>query len=718
MPDYSAFTVFADGDNRPIDQDEVKKALPILFAPGERHEIRSLPGGRCKVVTSDDVEAAAEEISQLDGSIYFSLNPIKADAVRANVQSVTHRRWLLVDIDPVRPSDVSATDTEKAEAGKVVDAILEGLPGWPEPVVADSGNGYHLLFRVDLPNDKLAHGVVKQALAALDQRFSTDRAKVDTAVHDAPRICKLPGTWSRKGPDIGDRPHRRASINFVPSSIKAVDVALIQALGGKPDKQAVKDKTLAQPSPRDPFNIRTTSGGKDAYVKTAITMECVAVSRETADGHRRNTQLAKSAFKIGTMADWPEMDGGFARAELRRAAIACLLPDHEACDVITRQWEAGRKSPRPREADEAFRATSLPVLEGVPLTIGAHEVNPEKVSWLWQDRIATGFISLFAGRTGVGKSFVLCDIAARLSRGDVFPDESPASSVGGTLFISEDPYQYVLVPRLIELKADLHKIGFMRWEAMAKYSLADTSFLDRAWEERGRPALIVIDPPANFLGANDEHKNSEVRGVLMRIVAWLESRSVAMVLITHYNKGGSQKALDALDRIMGSVAWSSSSRVACGFMVDPDDQSKCIFGGIKNNLGEKAAPLSYQIKKTDALAVVEWLGKSETSLEDAMNQAAPKKADAAKFFIERFTERLEWESDALIEMARKAGIGRSTCFEVKKALGIQGRKVRNINGQIAGFNWFVTPYWEWFKETDRTLADAGAPTKTEDGDEY
>ena len=55
--------------------------------------------------------------------------------------------WILVDADPVRPSGVSATDSEKENARTVAREVFCQLRrlGFCEPIVADSGNGYHLL---------------------------------------------------------------------------------------------------------------------------------------------------------------------------------------------------------------------------------------------------------------------------------------------------------------------------------------------------------------------------------------------------------------------------------------------------------------------------------------------------------------------------------------------------------------------------------------------
>jgi len=118
----------------------------------------------------------------------------------------------------VRPSGVSATDAEKKAARRralEVREYLRGL-GWPEPVVGDSGNGYHLLYRVELSNDRESLELVKGILEALAFKFSDKAVEVDVTTCNAARIWKLYGTTARKGDDAEERPHRRSRLLKVP----------------------------------------------------------------------------------------------------------------------------------------------------------------------------------------------------------------------------------------------------------------------------------------------------------------------------------------------------------------------------------------------------------------------------------------------------------------------------------------------------------------------
>ena len=123
-----------------------------------------------------------------------------------------------MDFDPARPSEISATIKEKEAAfkrAKEVRAYLKA-EGWPEPVISDSGNGFHFLYRVGLPNDQESRELVKGVLEALAFRFDDHLVKIDTGVCNAARIVRLYGTMTRKGDDIPERPHRRSEILRVP----------------------------------------------------------------------------------------------------------------------------------------------------------------------------------------------------------------------------------------------------------------------------------------------------------------------------------------------------------------------------------------------------------------------------------------------------------------------------------------------------------------------
>ena len=143
---------------------------------------------------------------------------------------ITWRHWLLIDTDPCRPSGISANDAEHDLALQRAIAIRSWLDeqGWPDPIYADSGNGGHLLYRVDLlSNDD---GLLQRVLQAIGNVHTDKAVDVDLGVHNPARISKLYGTLACKGDSIPDRPHRIARLLAVPDRIEPVARELLETV--------------------------------------------------------------------------------------------------------------------------------------------------------------------------------------------------------------------------------------------------------------------------------------------------------------------------------------------------------------------------------------------------------------------------------------------------------------------------------------------------------
>ncbi|MBX3400817.1 MAG: hypothetical protein KF873_18940 [Gemmataceae bacterium] len=216
--------------------DELFGTLRVLFpATDEVAELRLLrrdrKGGMSGfyATTDDGLRTMAVHAAVADadgtGDLYFGLNPRDPSVLALADHSLSsfkggtdkttaRRRWLLVDADPKRAvKGGMATADEKKAAKQVMQAAVAWLcreRGWPAPaVLADSGNGYHCLWAVDLEPDNTLVAACLQALAA---RCDTPEATVDVRLGDAARICRLYGCMNRKGEDTPDRPHRRSKL--------------------------------------------------------------------------------------------------------------------------------------------------------------------------------------------------------------------------------------------------------------------------------------------------------------------------------------------------------------------------------------------------------------------------------------------------------------------------------------------------------------------------
>jgi P4 family phage/plasmid primase-like protien len=231
-------------------------AIAVLEEPGQVVEVRALAENGTHSGYFTDFEALARQVEALDADpavhgCYVTLNAVnpallarRANRIKMHLSrgdattgdaDIVRRRWLPVDIDPVRPSGVSSTDAEHglalAKANEVA-AWLSGI-GFPEPIRGDSGNGAHLLYRIDLPNDEQSTKLVKAVLSTLDELFSDTGVSVDTANFNAGRIWKLYGTVVRKGDSTNERPHRRSRIISVPEQVQVVSHERLLALAAQ-----------------------------------------------------------------------------------------------------------------------------------------------------------------------------------------------------------------------------------------------------------------------------------------------------------------------------------------------------------------------------------------------------------------------------------------------------------------------------------------------------
>jgi hypothetical protein len=238
----------------------------------------------------------AHAIDGQASGIYVTLNPIK-DELRNRVapkptrspksttgdKDIARRSFLLIDTDPVRPSGVSATDEEKRAAIELSDRIRGFLSdcGWPEPVIADSGNGGHLLYRVELPAED--DGLIKRVLAALAITFDRDDVTVDQSVHNPARISKLYGTMACKGINTPERPHRRSAIRQNPTQLTAVTREHLEA--------------LVCSRPRDPGHRPPDPGSGPKIDLDAFLAKCqIGVRNVKPWGNGKRWLLAQCAF--------------------------------------------------------------------------------------------------------------------------------------------------------------------------------------------------------------------------------------------------------------------------------------------------------------------------------------------------------------------------------------------------------------------------------------
>lgn len=203
-----------------------------------------------------DVNTLLNEIRKYDNcNIYFTLNAINPacydreqhDRIVTKPKSTTSdndivgRDWILIDIDTKKPSGTNSTDEEKEMAKEVVNNVFKFLrdEGFEKPVVCDSGNGFHLLYKIAMKNSNENTTICKEFLQVLDMLFSNPNVEIDCSTFNSSRICKLYGTFSRKGSNTKKRPQRESKILRIPDEVKITPneyFAKVAAMLPKPEQ--------------------------------------------------------------------------------------------------------------------------------------------------------------------------------------------------------------------------------------------------------------------------------------------------------------------------------------------------------------------------------------------------------------------------------------------------------------------------------------------------
>jgi hypothetical protein len=219
-----------EGTDCVVDTAMIRSFLEKLFATEESLEVRVIGSKendracRSQVLPRNQISLIAPALRRMDyfRAVFVTLNPgipcppvddtdvLFTNSVSLRQEAIKEHRWLLIDLDPARPTRTNSTDEEIKHARRLADEIIGYFSGkgWPLPLEVMSGNGWHLLYRIDLSKEETPWK--RQLLHGLARRFNNEHVKVDTTVFDLSRLTKLPGTMVRKGENLPDRPHRMA----------------------------------------------------------------------------------------------------------------------------------------------------------------------------------------------------------------------------------------------------------------------------------------------------------------------------------------------------------------------------------------------------------------------------------------------------------------------------------------------------------------------------
>jgi len=303
------------------------------------------------------------------------------------------------------------------------------------------------------------------------------------------------------------------------------------------------------------------------------------------------------------------------------------------------------------------------------------DVTAMPVNWLWQPYIAIGKITLLQGDPGSGKSSMMMNLIAELSKGGSAPDGRAFGIPQRIIYqCSEDGAKDTIKPRLLAAGADCSNIAFIDEEVYSGLTLDDERIREAITE--WRPRLLVIDPIQSYIGNDSDLQIAgKARKLMRRIGMWASTYNCAVVLIGHFSK---KEGAKDLYRGLGSIDVVAAARSVIQVEKSPEDEDVRIVKQVKNSLDSKGADLSFEIRPSTGFR---WLGvASERSSASSIGvepvfEAFPKnKHELAAILIKKALEKGAVESMEIRRIMAEHRIGDKTMNEVKTELGIKPYK--------------------------------------------
>lgn len=304
------------------------------------------------------------------------------------------------------------------------------------------------------------------------------------------------------------------------------------------------------------------------------------------------------------------------------------------------------------------------------------DVRVLPVRWLWKPYIALGKITLLQGDPGDGKSTMMLNLIAELSKGGSTPDGKPLGCARRIIYqCSEDGAADTIKPRLDAFGADCRNIAFINEDVCGGLTLDDERIRDAIIEFK--PQLVVIDPIQSYIGSDSDLQIAvRARKLMRRISLWASTYDCAIVLVGHLTK---KEGSRDLYRGLGSIDIVASARSVLQVERDPEDEYIRIVKQVKNSLAAKGNDILFEIRPE---AGFKWISSASEpvaaeSKEEFIPDLPRSKHELAAILIKRLLSQGTVESAVVIAEMKKYNIGEKTMNEAKAALGIKSfRKMR------------------------------------------
>jgi KaiC/GvpD/RAD55 family RecA-like ATPase len=301
------------------------------------------------------------------------------------------------------------------------------------------------------------------------------------------------------------------------------------------------------------------------------------------------------------------------------------------------------------------------------------EVETQQIQWLWYPFIPYGKLSIIQGDPGDGKSTLILNIAAKLSKGERLEAAMDIDEAVNVIYqTAEDGLADTVKPRLEAAGADCDRIC-VNDESDRSISMSDDRIEEAIRRENAK--LLILDPIQAYLGGGtDMNRANEAREMTKKLGSVAERTGCAIVLIGHMNKGSGAKAAY---RGMGSIDFFAVARsVILVGRIEGNENLRAVIP-IKNNLAAFGHPKAFELTEKG----FRWLGDYEITADEVLGRIVPKanKLETAKQFLKDLSgDKVMLPSNDIIERAANEGISKRTLEAAKKELGIRAKRVNNI----------------------------------------
>lgn len=310
--------------------------------------------------------------------------------------------------------------------------------------------------------------------------------------------------------------------------------------------------------------------------------------------------------------------------------------------------------------------------------INMETVEVEQVEWLLYPFIPYGKVTIIQGDPGEGKTTMVLQIIAKLTKGEkVLPDspgdegklpEHETEAVNVIYQTAEDGLGDTIKPRLIEAGADCSRVLVID-DGEQPLTMMDNRLEEAIVQTKAR--LIVLDPIQGFLGSEvDMHRANEIRPLMKRVSVLAEKYHCAIILIGHMNKNSNGKSSY---RGLGSIDFQAAARsvlVVGRIKNGPEVRVVC---HVKSSLAPEGKSIAFRLDKDNGF---EWIGEYDIGVDDLLNGSSrgQKIKEAKEFLLEILAEGAV-EQNTVVQEAEKRGIKGKTLWNAKKTLGVQSIKI-------------------------------------------